>query len=186
MTLKTMFVCYIITNSIAGWGSSAARRAHIPKVAGSNPAPATRYPVCHDFRGMRIRVSDVLDLLEPGLSQAAILDEMPDLEQDDIRAFIQFARRQRISRSLLSQTSGRLHSGRCQRFEPPINSSSKSNLASGRVNANNISWSEESVESTVSKSFSILFADKLVLLSELTAVKDCSEYLPSIISSCLM
>ena len=62
LTLKTMFVCYIITNSIAGWGSSAARRAHIPKVAGSNPAPATRYPVCHDFRGMRIHVSDVLNL----------------------------------------------------------------------------------------------------------------------------
>ena len=27
---------------IAGWSSSEARRAHNPKVAGSNPAPATK------------------------------------------------------------------------------------------------------------------------------------------------
>ena len=27
----------------AGWSSSEARRAHNPKVAGSNPAPATRH-----------------------------------------------------------------------------------------------------------------------------------------------
>ena len=44
-------------------------------------------------RGMRIRVTDVLDLLEAGLSQEAILDEMPDLEAEDISACIQFARR---------------------------------------------------------------------------------------------
>ena len=29
-------------NSIAGWSSLEARRAHNPKVAGSNPAPATQ------------------------------------------------------------------------------------------------------------------------------------------------
>ena len=44
-------------------------------------------------RGMRIRVTDVLDLLGAGLSQEAILDEMPDLEAEDVRACIQFARR---------------------------------------------------------------------------------------------
>ena len=27
---------------VAGWSSSVARRAHNPKVVGSNPAPATR------------------------------------------------------------------------------------------------------------------------------------------------
>ena len=42
---------------------------------------------------MRIRVTDVLDLLGAGLSQEAILDEMPDLEAEDVRACIQFARR---------------------------------------------------------------------------------------------
>ena len=29
--------------SIAGWSSSVARRAHNPKVVGSNPAPATTF-----------------------------------------------------------------------------------------------------------------------------------------------
>ena len=32
--------CYLYI--IAGWSSSVARRAHNPKVAGSNPAPATK------------------------------------------------------------------------------------------------------------------------------------------------
>ena len=44
-------------------------------------------------RGMRIRVTDVLDLLAAGLSQEAILDEMPDLEAEDIAACIRFASR---------------------------------------------------------------------------------------------
>ncbi len=45
------------------------------------------------IRGMRIRVTDVLDLLDAGLSREAILVEMPDLEADDISACIRFARR---------------------------------------------------------------------------------------------
>lgn len=53
------------------------------------------------IRGMRIRVSDVLDLLDSGLSQAAILEEMPDLEPDDLRACLQFARR-RIDHPVLA------------------------------------------------------------------------------------
>ena len=32
-----------IIGSDAGWSSLAARRAHNPKVVGSNPAPATKY-----------------------------------------------------------------------------------------------------------------------------------------------
>ena len=31
--------------SIAGWSSLVARRAHNPKVVGSNPAPATNFRV---------------------------------------------------------------------------------------------------------------------------------------------
>ena len=30
-------------NTDAGWSSLVARRAHNPKVVGSNPAPATKY-----------------------------------------------------------------------------------------------------------------------------------------------
>jgi len=43
------------------------------------------------IRGMRIRVTDVLDLLAAGLSVAEILEEMPDLEREDIEAALRFA-----------------------------------------------------------------------------------------------
>ena len=43
------------------------------------------------IRGMRIRVTDVLDLLAAGLSFQEILDEMPLLEYEDIVASLQFA-----------------------------------------------------------------------------------------------
>jgi uncharacterized protein (DUF433 family) len=42
---------------------------------------------------MRVRVSDVLDLLANGLSPEEILEEMPDLELEDIRASLKFASR---------------------------------------------------------------------------------------------
>lgn len=44
-------------------------------------------------RGMRIRVSDVLDLFAAGLTAAEILDEMPDLESEDLQACLRFASR---------------------------------------------------------------------------------------------
>ena len=43
------------------------------------------------IRGMRIRVSDVIDLLANGLSQQEIIAEHPDLEMDDIKAALQYA-----------------------------------------------------------------------------------------------
>ena len=45
------------------------------------------------IRGMRIRVVDVLDLLAAGLTAERILQEMPDLEMDDIKAAITYAAR---------------------------------------------------------------------------------------------
>lgn len=45
------------------------------------------------IRGMRIRVSDILDLLASGLGTKEILEELPDLEADDIKAAIQYAAR---------------------------------------------------------------------------------------------
>jgi len=41
------------------------------------------------IRGMRVRVKDGLDLLEAGLSFDEILEELPYLERDDIRATVQ-------------------------------------------------------------------------------------------------
>lgn len=45
------------------------------------------------IRGMRIRVVDVLDLLAAGLTPQQILEELPDLEAEDIRAAINYAAR---------------------------------------------------------------------------------------------
>ncbi len=42
-------------------------------------------------RGMRIRLTDVLDLLSSGLTPSQILEEMPDLEQADLKACLQYA-----------------------------------------------------------------------------------------------
>ena len=54
-------------------------------------------------RGMRIRVTDVLELLEAGLTPVQVLEEMPDLEADDIRACVAFARR-RVEHPVLVAT----------------------------------------------------------------------------------
>jgi uncharacterized protein (DUF433 family) len=47
-----------------------------PKQCGGRPC----------IQGMRIRVSDVLYLFASGLSAEEILEEMPDLEADDLKA----------------------------------------------------------------------------------------------------
>jgi uncharacterized protein (DUF433 family) len=44
-------------------------------------------------RGMRIRVTDVLDLLAAGLSREQVLEELPDLETEDVDACLQYASR---------------------------------------------------------------------------------------------
>jgi uncharacterized protein (DUF433 family) len=44
-------------------------------------------------RGMRIRISDVLDLLANGLSPSDIVGELPDLELADIQACLQYVAR---------------------------------------------------------------------------------------------
>jgi uncharacterized protein (DUF433 family) len=42
---------------------------------------------------MRIRVIDILDLLAAGQSHGEILEDYPDLEEEDIVAALQYARR---------------------------------------------------------------------------------------------
>ncbi|WP_291163213.1 DUF433 domain-containing protein [Gemmatimonas sp. UBA7669] len=44
-------------------------------------------------RGMRIRVSDVLELLAAGLSAGEVVEELPDLELADVAACLRFASR---------------------------------------------------------------------------------------------
>jgi len=46
------------------------------------------------IRGMRMRVTDVLQLLSAGASYEEILADYPDLERDDILAAIEYAAHQ--------------------------------------------------------------------------------------------
>lgn len=62
-----------------------------PKQCGGRPC----------VRGMRIRVVDVLDLLAAGLSREQILDELPDLEEEDIEAALRYASR-RVDHPILA------------------------------------------------------------------------------------
>jgi uncharacterized protein (DUF433 family) len=43
------------------------------------------------IRGMRIRVTDVLDLLAAGSSREQVVEELPDLESGDVDACLPFA-----------------------------------------------------------------------------------------------
>jgi uncharacterized protein (DUF433 family) len=54
-----------------------------PKQCGGRPC----------IRGMRIRVTDVLDLLASGLTPEQVLEELPDLEPEDVEACLRFASR---------------------------------------------------------------------------------------------
>jgi uncharacterized protein (DUF433 family) len=45
------------------------------------------------IRGMRIRVTDILDLYAAGLNAMQILEEMPDLEAEDLQAALLYAAR---------------------------------------------------------------------------------------------
>lgn len=53
------------------------------------------------IRGMRIRVIDVLDLFAAGLNAEQIMEELPDLEADDVKASLQYAAR-RLDHPLLA------------------------------------------------------------------------------------
>lgn len=54
------------------------------------------------LRGLRIRVMDVLDLLSHGASHAEILEDFPELEEDDIRAALAWAAAQAGHRVLIA------------------------------------------------------------------------------------
>lgn len=54
-----------------------------PKQCGDRPC----------IRGMRIRVSDVLDLFAAGLSADKILEDLPALERDDLKVSLSYAAR---------------------------------------------------------------------------------------------
>jgi len=56
----------------------------------TNPKQCSGRPC---IRGMRIRVTDVLYVLVVGLSREKILEELPNLEEEDIEAALRYASR---------------------------------------------------------------------------------------------
>ena len=65
---------------MSGWEN---RITHNPKQCGGRPC----------IRGMRIRVTDVLDLLANGLTPEQVLEELPDLDLEDVKACLRYASR---------------------------------------------------------------------------------------------
>ncbi|HEY8751807.1 MAG TPA: DUF433 domain-containing protein [Tepidisphaeraceae bacterium] len=53
-----------------------------------NPAQCGGQPC---IRGMRIRVIDVLELLAAGMTSEQVRKQLPDLEEDDVRATLMYA-----------------------------------------------------------------------------------------------
>jgi uncharacterized protein (DUF433 family) len=58
---------------------------------------------------MRIRVVDILDLFAAGLSAGEILEELPDLEMDDVKAALQYAARRMDHPVLAAWFFGSMH-----------------------------------------------------------------------------
>lgn len=58
-----------------------SRITQIPGQCGGRPC----------IRGMRIRVSDILEMLSENVSTTEILEDFPDLEAEDIQACLLFA-----------------------------------------------------------------------------------------------
>lgn len=68
---------------LVGMADVVSRITHDPAQCGGRPC----------IRGMRIRVTDVLDLLASGLTPVEVLEELPDIEAADIEACLRFASR---------------------------------------------------------------------------------------------
>jgi uncharacterized protein (DUF433 family) len=62
--------------------------AYLAERIESNPGKCGGRPCIRD---LRIRVSDVLELLAAGMSRSQILEEHPSLEDEDISAALRFA-----------------------------------------------------------------------------------------------
>jgi uncharacterized protein (DUF433 family) len=75
--------CLYIIYSVNPMDSLLSRITQIPGQCGGRPC----------IRGMRIRVSDILEMLAENVKASEILEEFPDLEIADIQACLVFAAR---------------------------------------------------------------------------------------------
>jgi uncharacterized protein (DUF433 family) len=82
-TIWTGFLSFVQTFSTMHRNELLDRISTNPAICGGRPI----------IRGMRIRVTDVLDLLAEGLSPEQIVEELPDLELEDIKACLVYVSR---------------------------------------------------------------------------------------------
>ena len=75
------------------------RITHNPLQCGGKPC----------IRGMRIRVSDILQMLGEGVGSEEILCDFPDLEQQDIQACLLYAARRANLERLVAWSTGLMH-----------------------------------------------------------------------------
>lgn len=79
----------MIEERVSGRTGSRIQMVHEPRIT-HNPRQCGGKPC---IRGMRIRVSDVLEMLAAGVPEPEILSDFPDLEAEDIRACLRYAAR---------------------------------------------------------------------------------------------
>lgn len=75
--------CSLVKSVINSMNELLTRITQIPGQCGGRPC----------IRGMRIRVSDILEMLAENVTVSEILEDFPDLELEDIQACLLFAAR---------------------------------------------------------------------------------------------
>jgi uncharacterized protein (DUF433 family) len=75
--------CSLVKSLINLMNELLTRITQIPGQCGGRPC----------IRGMRIRVSDILEMLAENVTVSEILEDFPDLEPEDIQACLVFAAR---------------------------------------------------------------------------------------------
>ena len=73
-------ITYNVNMNIAGWSSLEARRAHNPKVIGSNPVPATQV-----FTKVKITNAQIAQLVEQRTENPRVTGSIPVLGTLNVR-----------------------------------------------------------------------------------------------------
>jgi len=81
--MKTVTLTHYLHSEMNQLPSLLTRITQTPGQCGGRPC----------IRGMRIRVSDILEMLAENVSVQEILEDFPDLEPEDIQACLLFAAR---------------------------------------------------------------------------------------------
>ena len=82
---------WVLARDLFEWQGGGAMKTDLLKRITIEPGKCGGRPC---IRGMRIRVTDILQLLSAGAPYEEILEDYPDLQRDDILAAIEYAAHQ--------------------------------------------------------------------------------------------